>query len=110
MGRSRIDEAAVRAIRRRPDVQGALKEVAYRILEDSDRNIIEMGAIDSGRMIRSGKVEQEDGLTRVSYYTIRTPSLENGYAGIVHDGTGIGRNAVPRPFLLNAAVRDRGTL
>lgn len=137
MGRYTLNQGAIASIKARPDVQASLETLGERILETSDANIISMGAVDTGTMLESGTVEREGDVVHVGYTarandaeakrvhlartggrapTRRVTAAGSGtggsddfpYPAVVHDGTGEGRNSVPRPFLLNAAVRDRG--
>lgn len=105
MGRYDVDRTVSDHIGDRPDVKAILLELGYAILEDSDKNIVTSSAIDTGRLLSSGEVEQEGALTRVSYDAASPEGFQ--YGPVVHDGSGRGRNAVPRPFLLASATQRR---
>lgn len=98
-----ISQAALDQLMSNPELLRVLRErVAEPVLADAQANLYAMGAVDSGNLHDSGKVEDIPGGFRVSF--------EADYAAIVHEGEGVGRNSVPRPFLANAMARDRGTI
>lgn len=100
----RVDRADLAHLLEAAQVQDALDVAAASILRVAKRKLREKGAVDTGRLRRSGRVEvAEDGVGRVV-------GFDTPYAHVVHDGLGLGRNDPPRPFLAEAAYRNQGRI
>jgi hypothetical protein len=99
--RFRVNQAALDRFARSAPVKAAVAEkFAKPILEDAKDNLASMGAVDTGALRDSGRVvEGSDGAEVV---------FEADYAALVHEGDGSSRNKGPRPYLANAAFRERG--
>lgn len=99
MARAVVDQAALRKLVRDPGVQRAIRaQVVDPISEESLADV----PVDTGTLRDSHFVEAEEGVHRIGFDT--------DYAALVHEGDGVGKNSVPRPFLARAALRDRGEI
>lgn len=122
----KLHRGALAGIRNHPGVRAAVHRVAEDILEESDANIVRMGLIDTGDMLKSGEATRTARGSRVRYGA--------PYSAFVHEGTrphviaakdggllafeGAGGTVFakkvnhpgtqPNPFLANAAFRHRG--
>jgi hypothetical protein len=100
----RVDRTDLAHLLHAAQVQDALDKLCDNILDDGRRNIVEKGAVETRTLLRSGRTEViDDGVGR-------RVGFETPYAHVVHDGLGRGRNDPPRPFLTEAALRNRGVL
>lgn len=102
MARIKINQSALSKIQSVPAVKQAMKKLGETIHEDARDNTVRMGAYESGALRGSGFVDQDEGVTRIGFVV--------PYAAIIHEGAGRGRNAGPRPFLMQAASKRRGKL
>lgn len=95
----RLNAAALNGLVKGSAVKAELKLRAEAVLTEAKSNIEAMDAVDTGRMRDSGEVVPEGFGFRIQFPV--------DYAAIVHEGTGIGRNSHPRPFLALAAGTRR---
>lgn len=99
MGSHDTDTSAITALPRDPAIDERIRALAETILSEARTNIVSMGAVDSGRLRDSGRVDGNGGEYTV-YYDV-------DYAPYVHEGTS---DTPPRPFLSNAALKQRGVM
>jgi hypothetical protein len=99
---AQVNRAGLDALLADPAVHAAQVHLAELIVAAGRGNIVAMGAVDTGRLRRSGRVETPGDEVLAGFDT--------PYAHVVHDGLGTGRNDPPRPYLTAASHRNRGQL
>lgn len=83
-------------------VHGKIHEVADDILVDARKNLLEMHAYETGNLYRSGTVREEGNGFEVGFTA--------DYAAYVHEGVNGHNRGQRRPYLANAAFKDRGII
>jgi hypothetical protein len=102
MARFTLDRAALARIGDDPAIRERIDRLGEEIHAEARENIIQMRAVDTGRLLSSGFSEREGEIIRIGFQV--------DYATYVHEGEGGDRAVGPRPFLAQAALRDRGEL
>lgn len=107
MGHFALDRVALAAVSLEPDVQLRMRKLAEEIQAESQANVLSMKVYDTGLLYDSAFIEEENGAYRIGY---GLPGSGVDYARYPHEGESTSRHYGPRPFLANAALRDRGRL